>query len=163
MSSKLPLIQRRVADLIIADTTIFCDAADPIDGRVPVVVDLPGDIDAEVDKALGAAGIVVIVWQASFGPIVEGETSKQRRYEVRVWVRENVVLNRAVAGAIIAEECVERIDDLVDSKWNGITPQAGVKNGLIHLVDGGAHELKLGEGQPNTWELEFQTNINRRA
>src|SRR4030095_569814 len=65
MSAKIDLLQLRVRDLILADATHFYDATidPPPAGKVPVVMDLPGDIDAEIGKALAAAGIAVIVWQ----------------------------------------------------------------------------------------------------
>lgn len=163
MASKLSLLQKRVASLVIADSAHFCDALHPVNGRVPVLVDLPGDIDSEVAKALGKIGIIVVVMMCSFGPRDEGETTKQRRYTARVWVRENVLLNRGKPGALTAEECCELIDDLVDGKWNSITPQASTKHGIISLADDGVHELNLGSKEPLTWEVEFFSNINRHA
>lgn len=163
MASKLSLFQRRVADLIIADNAHFCDALHPVPGKVPVLVDLPGDIDSDVSKAIGKASVIVIVLMASFGPRDEGETTKQRRYAVRVWVQEKVVINRSKPGASTADECCEFIDDLVDGKWNGITPQQTTKHGIISLADDGVHELNLGKKEPLTWEVEFFTNINRHA
>lgn len=98
MTTKIRTFQSRIAALILADTAHFVAAPAP-DGetRIPVIVDLPGDIQGIVDKALAATGIAVIVWTPS--RLRKGEhRANNRRYVCRVWAVENVVLNRGKQG-----------------------------------------------------------------
>jgi hypothetical protein len=97
MASKIRTFQARIAALLLADTAHFVAAPAPEgDLRVPVIVDLPGDIDSIVNQALAATGIACIVWTPSRAPKNE-QRAKNRRYICRVWVKENVLLNRGKA------------------------------------------------------------------
>ena len=96
--SKLRTFQARIAALLLADAR-FTPADTSASGKVPVIVDLPGDIDSVVQQALAATGIAVIVWTPSRAP-KHAQRGKWRGYVCRVWVKENVTLNR---GAVLAQ------------------------------------------------------------
>lgn len=157
MASKIRTFQDRIAALLLADTAHFVAAPAPSgDTRVPVIVDLPGDIDSIVNEALAATGIACIVWMPSRAPKRE-QRAKNRRYVCSVWVKENVLLNRGAVGAQTAEEIAELVDELCDGKANGLTPHPIGGLGTIQLGDAGVVPIGGAEAAENDWEITLET------
>jgi len=157
MASKIRTFQTRVAALLLADATHFVAAPAPDgDTRIPVIVDLPGDIESIVNTALASTGIAAIVWTPSRLPKHE-QRAKNRRYVCRVWVKENVTLNRQAVGALTAEEAAELVDELCDGKSNGLTAHPQGKLGMIALGDAGIVPIGGAEAEDNQFEVTLET------
>lgn len=157
MASKIRTFQARIAALLLADTTHFVAAPAPEgDLRVPVIVDLPGDIENIVNQALAATGIACIVWTPRRAPKGE-QRAKNRRYVCMVWVKENVLLNRGNVGAQTAEEIAELVDELCDGKANGLTPYPTGNLGRIDLGEAGVAPIGGAEAQDNDFEITLET------
>jgi hypothetical protein len=162
--SAIRSIQARIASLILADTARFAaapSAADLVDGAEPaaglcnVILDLPGDIQTGIDRALAATGIVVIVWTPSY-TLPEGELGRHRKFLTRVWVVENVTLNRAAVGALAAEDLLEAIDAAVSERGNGLTPFAKRSLGTFR-IEGEILPIGGEDAEFNQFQITFAT------
>lgn len=157
MSSKIRTFQNRIAALLLADTAHFVAAPAPEgDTRIPVIVDLPGDIQSIVDNALSVTGIACVVWTPSRMPKGE-QRAKNRRYVCDVWIKENVPLNRGAVGAQTAEEAAELVDELCDGKANGLTPYPQGKLGMIVLGGAGIVAIGGAEAEDNNFTVTLET------
>jgi hypothetical protein len=158
-------LQAQIGTLIVADDSFavapsaeqILEGAEPDDTRASVIIDVPGDIDTVVDKALAAVGIGVIVWTPSYNAVDKVNRGGSRKYTLRIWVKENVTLNRARTGALTAEELVEKIDLLVHHKPNSVTPRPQFPSGYFRLADAGAQPIGGPNADSNDWEITFET------
>jgi hypothetical protein len=162
MSSRIRTFQSQILALLLADAQArFANGADPAadPDKISVIADLPGDIEASVAKAVNQLGVAVILWTPERGPVPDMErVSHMRKYLCRVWVRENVTLNRARDGALTAEEAAEIIDSLVTGQANGLTPAPrGSRLGTIALARPGIRPIGGLENQMNDFEITFET------
>lgn len=153
----LQIFQQRIAALICADTEHFvASPAEAGDTRVPVIVDIPGNIDEGIEKALGEVGLIVVVSPTSWkkqGP----QRAKARKYLSMVFVRENAILNRGAVGAATADVVAAQIDLLCDGKANGLTPHPTGTLGMITIGESGGEPIGGYDADLYEYTVRFET------